>query len=84
MNSALTVTLLNLEFRDASEAPNRYSDVFTLKIGFRNNTDKNLAGAKGVIVFKDIFDDVLKKVRLSYDDGINPNETKNLVRFFRL
>jgi hypothetical protein len=76
MNSALTVTLVSLELRDESTSPLRYSDYFAVKIGLRNNSEKSLAGAKGVLVFKDMFDDELNKVRISYDDGISANESK--------
>jgi len=73
MNQALTVTLLSLEYREKNYEANIYSDYFAIRIGFKNNTANDIAGAKGVVVLSDIFGDTIKRIRLSNDDGIKAN-----------
>jgi hypothetical protein len=70
MNAALTVTLLEIRYRDEDWSANRFSGDFALRIGFENHTDVDMVGAKGVTVFRDVFGDVIKRVRLSNDDTI--------------
>jgi len=70
MNAALTVTLLEIRFRDEDWSANRFSGDFALRIGFENHTEVDIVGAKGVTVLKDVFGDVVKQVRLSNDDTI--------------
>jgi len=76
MNEALTVTLLSLKFKKANPGARIYSDYFSIKIGFRNNADKDILGAKGVVVLKDIFGDTIKRIGLSNDDGVKANSSK--------
>jgi len=68
LNDALAVSVISLSFRNSDFNEGRYSDDFVIKIGFENHTDKDLMGVKGVVIFKDIFGDIIKKVGLSNDD----------------
>ena len=79
LNDALTVSVLSLTFRNSDFNSSRYSDDFVIKIGFENHTDKDLVGVKGVVIFKDIFGDVIKKVGLSNDDDIKAHKTHTWV-----
>jgi len=75
LNDALTVSVMSLRFRDSDFNAGRYSDDFVIKIGFENHTDKDLVGVKGVVILKDIFGDIIKKVGLSNDDDIKAHKT---------
>jgi hypothetical protein len=70
MNAALTVTLLEIRYREEDWSADRFSGDFALRIGFENHAEVDIIGAKGVTVFKDVFGDVIKKVKLSNDDTI--------------
>ena len=70
MNKALTVTLARLEFEPSNVRAGRYSDEFSVEIGFENHTDRDMAGVKGVVVFKDVFGDPIKRVGLSSDETV--------------
>lgn len=77
MNSALTVSLISLKFNKSDWNSGTYSDYFSIEIAFKNNTDKNIMGAKGVVVLKDVFGDAIKNVRLSNDKDIKSNSTNS-------
>ena len=69
LNDALTVSLLDLSC-------NKSSNLFepcscSIKVGFRNNTDVNISGAKGVFIFKDMFRDIIKNMNLTNDSAID-------------
>ena len=53
-----------------------YGDYITLKIEFKNITDKYIKGVKGAIKFYDIFGDKITNIGISYDKGIPAGETK--------
>jgi hypothetical protein len=55
----------------ASDFENKITFTFLLT----NNTQKDVAGVKGNIVFRDIFGDEITKVNYSYDGGIKANAT---------
>lgn len=79
LNNALTVSVLSLKFRDSDYNSGRYSEDFVINIGFENHSTKDLIGVKGVVVFKDIFGDVIKRVGLSNDDDIGAGKTHKWV-----
>lgn len=53
-----------------------YEDYITIKLRFINKTDKDIRGVQGEIVFYDIFDNEIRRVMISYDDGIPKNGSK--------
>lgn len=53
-----------------------FSDANTFTFQFVNNTDKDIEGVKGLISFNDLFGDQIKRVNISYDEGIKAGETK--------
>jgi hypothetical protein len=61
------VVLENLtkEFNDQSYLPQ-----ITFNLKFWNNTDKDIKGFEGLIMFSDIFDNEVQSVNLSYDEGL--------------
>lgn len=73
MNNAVEAVLLTLKFNPADAHAQRYSGSFDIAVGFKNKTDKEISGVKGVITFKDMFDEPIKMVRLSNDQPIPAN-----------
>ena len=54
-----------------------YSDYITYTFTFKNKTDKNISGVKGLVTFYDMFDEEIKGLRLSYDGGVKAGQTIN-------
>jgi len=75
MNEAVTTSLVNFGFRKSDWQSGTYSDYFTIKVGFKNNTDRDISGVRGVVVLKDIFSETIKRINLSNDNGIKANST---------
>jgi hypothetical protein len=53
-----------------------WDDYNAFTFSFTNNTDKEILGVKGVITFNDIFGDQIKRVNVSYDEGIAVGESR--------
>lgn len=70
MNEVLTASLLSLTYEEANIREGTYSDYFAIEIGFQNNTDRNISGAKGTAILKDIFGEIIMEVSFSNDDTI--------------
>lgn len=79
MNSAVDAVLLTFKFVPADAGAKRYSDSFDIAIGFRNKTDKEISGVKGVVILKDMFGEIIKAVRLSNDQPV-PAKGKSIYR----
>jgi hypothetical protein len=75
MNAALTASLVDFDYHKADWESGTYSDFFSIKVGFRNNTGKDLAGVRGSVILKDIFGEIIKKINLSNDNSIKANST---------
>lgn len=76
MNDAVTVTLMKLRFVPSDYEEGRYSDCFEVRVGFSNNTNKDIIGVKGTVVLNDVFGDKIKRIGISDDEGIKANSTK--------
>ncbi|VVO75066.1 hypothetical protein [Pseudomonas fluorescens] len=74
MNATLTASLIELELSPKDYAQKRYSDYFSIRVAFKNNTTDALSGIKGTVVLKDIFGDVIKRITLSDDSQIDPGQ----------
>lgn len=74
LNGAVQVALISKTFVPSSVERRQYRDEIDMKIAFSNKTDKAVAGVKGTMVFKDLFGDVIKRVRVSMTDEIKPND----------
>ncbi|AUZ76639.1 hypothetical protein C3405_06715 [Aeromonas hydrophila] len=79
MNNAVDAVLLTFKFTPSDVGAKRYSDSFDISIGFRNKTDKEISGVKGIVIFKDMFGEIIKTVRLSNDQPI-PAKCKSIYR----
>jgi len=54
-----------------------YKEYITYTFTFKNKTDRDISGVKGSVTFYDMFDEKIKSLTLSYDDGIKANKTIN-------
>lgn len=50
-----------------------YRDWLSFNFRYTNNTDKNIRGVQGTIIFYDIFGNRIYASKLSYDEGIEAN-----------
>lgn len=76
MRDAVTVTLVS----KAIEVERGYSGIvtdeqFAVSFGYKNNTDKAIAGVKGYVSIKDLFGDEISGFALSNDDTIEPGSS---------
>lgn len=74
MESVLTAAIVS----KSGYARYQYIDKITnieFQLAFENKSNKDIAGFKGLITFKDMFGDTIKKLNLSYDDGVVANST---------
>ncbi len=74
MHSVLTVAMAEFTYHDADWS-NGVTDGFSVAFAFQNKGARDLAGAKGAVRFADMFDDQIKLVGLSMDDGIPAGKT---------
>ncbi len=47
-----------------------------MKLKFTNNTGQDIKGVEGTVTFFDIFDDKIKALNISYDEGLIIDEEK--------
>lgn len=74
MNATLTASLVELKLNPKDYERRKYSEYFTISVAFKNNTAEALAGVKGTVVLKDMFGDVIKRIRLADDAQINAGQ----------
>lgn len=70
MNASLTASLLELKLNPKNYSNKQYSDFFSIRVGFKNNSSEALEGIKGTVVLRDIFGEVIKRIRLTDDSHI--------------
>lgn len=70
LNESLTVTVFEKNFIKLD-----YEEYITYKFAFKNKTDKDILALTGVMIFNDLFDKEIKKLSLTYDDGVAANST---------
>jgi hypothetical protein len=67
---ALTVAVATLDFEEHNFRRGTYEDKFNITIVLKNNTDKDMSGVKGTVVFADMFGDVIKQMGVAVDSEI--------------
>jgi hypothetical protein len=72
ISESVTFALTKKGFTEIS-----YSDYITFTFTFKNKTSRDIDGVKGSVTFYDMFDEEIKSLNLSYDDGINAGKTVN-------
>ncbi|MEG0937926.1 MAG: hypothetical protein RSE32_03245 [Comamonas sp.] len=73
--SAATVALVKLDQRPKDYNARRYSDQQVFIVAIQNNSQKNMAGISGRVVFTDIFDKQIGDVSFSVAEKIMPGQT---------
>lgn len=73
LRKAVTVGLVEKDFLESDYRRGIYGERIAMRLVFQNNTDQDIAGVKGAVVFSDMFGDEIKTIRLSYDEGIKAN-----------
>jgi hypothetical protein len=75
MDATLTASLLELKLNPKDYANKQYSDYFSIRVAFKNNAADALEGVKGTVVLRDIFGEVIKRIRLSDDTHISAGQS---------
>lgn len=75
INSAATVALVKLDRIPKNYDARRYSDQQAFVVAIQNDSQKNMAGISGRIVFTDIFDKEIGSVSFSVTEKILPGQT---------
>ncbi len=75
MRDVFSVKLVSKEFVPLDFGARRMNDTIALSARLTNLSKKDIAGAKGAIEFRDIFDDLVLSLNLSFDDGIKASES---------
>jgi hypothetical protein len=70
MEDVLTVALTGKTVLPADMNAGRFGDRIKMSVAFKNKSNKDVAGVKGRLIFKDIFGDKIKSVGLKVDDPI--------------
>lgn len=55
----------------------KYRDYLTYKFAFQNKSGKDIKAIKGSMVISDLFDEKIKEIGITYDDGIPADSTIN-------
>ncbi len=71
LNAKVTV-----ELQEKTFVPDDYFSQISFKLKLTNKTDKAMKGVQGKLVFKDIFDNEIKSVGVSYDKAIPVGESR--------
>jgi len=53
-----------------------FQDQIQMDLNFTNKTEKNIRGVQGTLTFYDIFDNEIKTINVSYDQGIPAGQSK--------
>lgn len=72
LNQALTVTIFDKGFYKVN-----YQDYITYKFAFENKSQKDITAFTGQLMFTDLFDKEIKKINLTYDDGVKAGSIVN-------
>lgn len=75
LREAVRIEVFEKTFVKADYRRGIISDQINVSLVFENKTERPVAGVKGTVVFEDLFGDVVKRINLSYDDGIPAQET---------
>jgi len=76
MKEAITVTLVSKKIRpERGYSGMLLDEYFEVTFGYKNNTEKDIAGAKGYISVKDLFGDEISGFLISNDTTIKAGQT---------
>lgn|SRR6266496_504661 len=75
LDNAVQVVLLSFRYAPSDFELRRYSNTVQIELGIENKTDRNIAGIQGITVFRDLFGNEMRRVRLRYDKGVTAGKT---------
>lgn len=75
LSEALALTVSEKTFLPANTANMEYTDYIALDLELENNSEKDISGVKGDIIFRDMFGDEVITYQMSYDRPIPASET---------
>ena len=75
LRGVLSVTVYEKGFTKSN-----YQKYITLKLRYENTSDKDIRGFKGVVVFNDLFGDLIKRVTLKEDDVLKAKKSRRVSR----
>ncbi len=64
-------------FHKANWQNAEYEDKISIAFVFENKSNKDIKAFKGETIFKDAFGEIIKKINLTYDEGIKAGQKKN-------
>lgn len=75
---ALLKEVVTVSLVDKGYGEYNYQDYISYEFAFENKTDKNITAFTGQVTFTDLFDKEIKKLKLTYDDGI---KAKTVIKY---
>jgi hypothetical protein len=82
MKHLVTFAMVSKTYVPKNIYAERFNDRVTFVIAIKNNSPKNIAGVKGVIVFQDMFGSPIKRMNLSLDESIPARGEKIFDRYY--
>lgn len=71
LSEVLTVTVFEKGYTEYE-----YQEYITYKFVFKNKGQKDISAFTGQLIFTDLFDKEIKKINLTYDDGVKAGQDK--------
>lgn len=68
--------VLSVRLADKGYEKGRYEDYITYEFAFENKSGMTIKAFRGRMVFYDLFDEEIKSLSLTYDEGLKPREKK--------
>jgi hypothetical protein len=80
MNQSLSVVLYGKGFLPSDLESGRYQDHITIKLAYKNTSEKKIRAFRGAVEFKDLFGDTIKRVGLKEENSLDPGAFKRVER----
>jgi hypothetical protein len=77
LSKHILVAPFQKSFHKADYHNSEYEDKISIAFVFENKSNKDIKAFKGETIFKDAFGEPIKKINLTYDEGIKAGEKKN-------
>lgn len=75
-DEAIAVAFIGKKMIPSDMYSGRFQDQIKVVFGFKNKSEKDIAGIKGNCKFLDMFGDEVKTIGLSFDEGVTAGKTK--------
>ena len=81
MNEAVTLTVTKKDYLPSDIEAERYHDRVQFEFEVRNHTSKDIAGVKGTLEFRDMFDTPVKSLTLSLGEDIEAGTERTITEY---